>query len=71
MTSSRFTRPLCVVCSAQIPGNLTRAEALAKGAAVEVEGKTYYRCIGRHSHDEVLAAINRVPGFTNAGKVSP
>jgi hypothetical protein len=61
---------LCIICSAPIPGNLTRAKAIQKGAAVEVEGKTYYRCMGRHSHDEVLTAINRTPGFTQAGKVA-
>jgi hypothetical protein len=67
----RIEPHLCVVCSAPIPGNLTRAEALEKGAAVEIEGKTYYRCIGRHAHDEVIAAINRTPAFTNAGGAKP
>jgi hypothetical protein len=64
--TDRHTRHRCVVCQTELPP-LTRAEALQKGAAVEVEGKTYYRCIGRHTHDEVLAVINGRPKFVRAG----
>lgn len=64
--TDRHTRHRCVVCQTQLPA-MTRKAALQKGAAVEVEGRTYYRCIGRHAHDEVLAVINGKPAFARAG----
>jgi hypothetical protein len=48
---------------------MTRKAALEKGAAIEIDGLTYYRCIGRHSHDELLAAIAAVPKFVRAGRM--
>ncbi len=60
-------RHLCVVCQAELP-SMTREVALAKGAAIEYDGHTYYRCIGRHAHDELLKAIAAVPKFTRASK---
>lgn len=59
--------PFCVVCGAQLP-HMTRAEALQKGAAFEHNEKTYYRCIGRHAHDECLRMIAAKPTFSRAKK---
>ena len=56
----------CVVCGLALPA-MTRKAALEKAAAIEIDGLTYYRCIGRHSHDELLAAIAAVPKFVRAG----
>jgi len=62
----------CVVCQIPLP-HLTLAEALEKGAAVKVQTddgpeRTFYRCIGRHSNEEFLRAINLIPQFTRAGR---
>jgi hypothetical protein len=61
----------CVVCGLPLPP-LSRAEALEKGAAAEVQvddgpKRFYWRCIGRHSNDEFLKAIGLVPKFVRAG----
>ena len=63
----------CVVCGMALPA-MTRAEALEKGAAAEVqvdEGpkRFYWRCIGRHTPEEFLKAIGLVPKFVRAGRV--
>lgn len=62
---------LCVVFGRQLP-HMTRAKALANGmaAAVRVDDgpeRTYYRCIGQHSAEEFLRAINLLPKFVRAG----
>jgi hypothetical protein len=59
-------RPHCIVCGCQLP-HLPRAEALQKGAAVEINGLTYYKCIGRHTEQEILQVIAAVPKFAKAG----
>lgn len=64
-------RPHCVVCQAELP-QMSRSEALEKGAAAEVQvddgpKRTYYRCIGRHTSEEFLKAIGLVPKFVRAG----
>jgi hypothetical protein len=50
---------------------MTRVKALEKGAAATVRAddgpeRTYYRCIGRHSHQEFMQAIGLVPKFVRA-----
>jgi hypothetical protein len=62
----------CVVCGLALPA-MTRAEALEKGAAAEVQvddgpKRFYYRCIGRHTPEEFLKAIGLVPKFVRASK---
>ena len=57
----------CVVCSCLLPP-MTRDEAFQKGAAFEYRGKTYYRCAGRHAHDECIRIIEATPTFTRARK---
>jgi|GEM_PF-5769447 len=60
---------LCIVCSAPLPHNITRAEALAKGAATVIGKRTYYHCAGgRHSPEEIQMSIAAVPKFSTAGK---
>jgi hypothetical protein len=44
-------------------------EALAKGIAIDIDGRIYYRCIGRHTEQEIHQIINAVPKFTRASKV--
>ena len=61
----------CVVCGTKLPF-LPRAEAIQKGAAAEVTvdngpARTFYRCIGRHTTEEFLAAIGLAPKFVRAG----
>jgi len=63
---------ICIVCGLHLPP-MTRADALAKGAAAVVRvddgpERTFYRCIGRHSAQEFLQAINLIPQFTRAGR---
>jgi hypothetical protein len=58
----------CVVCAVRLP-TMTRAEALAKGAATVIEGRTYYHCAGgRHTEQEILKMIAAKPKFETAGK---
>lgn len=46
---------------------MTRAVAFEKGAAFELNGKTYYRCAGgRHTTQECLQVIGAIPTFTRA-----
>ena len=60
-------RPHCIVCMKQLQ-SMTRAQALQKGAASEINGRTYYHCIGRHTAVEILEAIEGKPkGFVKAG----
>jgi len=61
-------RPRCVVCSATLP-QMPLPEALAKGIAIDIDGRIYYRCIGRHTEQEIHQIINAVPKFTRASKV--
>ena len=63
---SHELQPRCVVCGCQLP-HLSRAEALQKGAAIEINGLTYYKCIGRHTEQEILQVIAAVPKFAKAG----
>jgi len=63
---SHELQPRCVVCGCQLP-HLPRAEALQKGAAVEINGLTYYKCIGRHTTEECMHAIGMIPKFVRAG----
>lgn len=58
----------CVVCGAKLP-HMTRADAIAKGAASVIAGLTHYHCIGRHSESEVMEAIHAEPVFQRAGKL--
>jgi len=57
--SNHTLHPHCVVCGCELP-HLPRAEALQKGAA-------YYKCIGRHTEQEILQVIAAVPKFAKAG----
>lgn len=62
---------ICIVCGLHLPP-MTRAEALAKGAAAVVRvddgpERTFYRCIGRHSADEFLRAIGMMPRWRKGG----
>ncbi len=68
---SRHDRHRCVVCGLLLP-DMTRAEALQKGAAAEVKvdngpKRTFWRCIVRHTSEEFLQAIGMVPKFHRAG----
>ena len=62
----------CIVCGLPLPA-MTRAEALEKGAAAEVQvddgpKRFFWRCIGRHTTEEFLKAIGLVPKFVRASK---
>ena len=63
---SHELQPRCIVCGCQLP-HLPRSEALQKGAAIEINGLTYYKCIGRHTEQEILQVIAAVPKFAKAG----
>jgi len=68
---SKHDRHRCVVCGLLLP-DMTRVEALVKGAACTVQvddgpERTFWRCIGRHSTEEFLKAINLIPKFVKAG----
>jgi len=47
---------------------MTRAEHLAKGSAIVIGDKTYYKCIGRHTEQEIFQSLSSRPKFTRASR---